>query len=219
MPNVVTIGKRLIPLDQIAFVEPFDPTRNPNFKPSKEFKTRLVLLNREIVLAEEKPRAFADSHGMRFLEEDQVGINPTIGFRIETFEATEDFKPEKPFQSRLKWRDSAGMEQSKLLLAKPESLVEIVGVKTTLPPGDRLVGVAFHAATARRRQPIHKDVQRVAPHGAKSRRRMRTQRILRRVMSPLRRSSELSGHDAISPSILRANSQSSRLAMYSSPQT
>ena len=26
MPNVVTIGKRLIPLDQIAFVEPFDPT-------------------------------------------------------------------------------------------------------------------------------------------------------------------------------------------------
>ena len=31
MPNVVTIGKRLIPLDQIAFVEPFGPTRNPNF--------------------------------------------------------------------------------------------------------------------------------------------------------------------------------------------
>ena len=134
MPNVVTIGKRLIPLDQIAFVEPFDPTRNPSFKPSKEFKTRLVLLNREIVLAEEKPRAFAESHGMRFLEDDQVGINPTIDFRIETFEATKDFKPEKPFQSRLKWRDAAGKEQSKLLLAKPESLVEIVGVKTTLAP-------------------------------------------------------------------------------------
>ena len=143
MPNVVTIGKRVIPLDQIAFVEPFDPTRNPNFKPSKEFKTRLVLLNREIVLAEENPRAFAESHGMRFLEEDQVGINPTIGFRIETFEATKDFKPEKPFQSRLKWRDEVGKEQSKLLLAKPESLVEIVGVKTTLAPRRRSPGQHF----------------------------------------------------------------------------
>ena len=134
MPDVVTVGKRLIALDQIALVERFDPAKNPNFKPSKEFKARLVLLNREIVLTEEEPRAFAEARGMRFLEEDQVGINPRISFRIETFEPTEDFKPEKPFQSRLKWRDVAGKEQSKLLLAEPESLIEIIGVKTTSAP-------------------------------------------------------------------------------------
>jgi hypothetical protein len=102
MPDVITIGKRLIAIDQIAFVEPFDPSRNPNFKPSKEFKSRLVLLNRDIVLTEEEPRAFAQARGLRFLDEDNVGINPAIPFRVETFEPTLDFKPEKPFQARLK---------------------------------------------------------------------------------------------------------------------
>jgi len=133
MPDVITIGKHLIAIDQIAFVEPFDPSRNPNFKPSKEFKSRLVLLNRDIVLTEEEPRAFAQARGLRFLDEDNVGINPAIPFRVETFEPTSDFKPEKPFQARLKWRDASGKEQSKLLLTKPEALIEIIRGKTNSP--------------------------------------------------------------------------------------
>jgi hypothetical protein len=32
MQNVVTVGNRLLPLEQIAFVEPFDPNSNPDFK-------------------------------------------------------------------------------------------------------------------------------------------------------------------------------------------
>lgn len=34
--KVLTIGKRLVPLEQVACVEPFDPAANPEFKPEKE---------------------------------------------------------------------------------------------------------------------------------------------------------------------------------------
>lgn len=57
--KVITIGKRLVPSEQIAFVEVFDPSSNPEFKPEKEFKGRVVLLNREIVLTEQTPEQFA----------------------------------------------------------------------------------------------------------------------------------------------------------------
>lgn len=46
MANVITLGKRLLPVEQIALVEPFAPSSNPNFKPEKEFKARIVLLSR-----------------------------------------------------------------------------------------------------------------------------------------------------------------------------
>jgi hypothetical protein len=32
--TILTIGKRLISLEQIAYVEPFDPAANPEFKPA-----------------------------------------------------------------------------------------------------------------------------------------------------------------------------------------
>jgi hypothetical protein len=54
--KVITIGKRLVPAEQVAFVEPFDPSSNPEFKPEKDFKGRVVLLNREIVLTEQTRR-------------------------------------------------------------------------------------------------------------------------------------------------------------------
>ena len=57
------------------------------------------------------------------LAEDNVAINPTIAFRVETFEPTENFKPEKGYRSRIKWRDPDGNEQSKLLVMEPEILV------------------------------------------------------------------------------------------------
>jgi hypothetical protein len=110
--KVITIGKRLVPAEQVAFVEVFDPASNTEFKPEKDFKGRVVLLNREIVLTEQTPQEFAAEHGLHLFAEDSVAVNRTIRFKIETFEPTESFKPSKPYRTRLKWNDLAGEEQS-----------------------------------------------------------------------------------------------------------
>ncbi|WP_426424142.1 hypothetical protein [Bradyrhizobium genosp. A] len=133
--KVLTIGKRLVPLDQVAFVEPFDPASNPEFKPEKDFKSRLILLNRDIVLTEQLPEEFATEHGLHFLAEDSVAVNQAIVFRVETFEPTEGFNPTKPYKTRLKWRDLAGNEQSKLLVTEPETVIsEILKSKVETRP-------------------------------------------------------------------------------------
>src|ERR1700755_1963805 len=118
--KVITIGKRLIPAEQIAFVEPFDPTANPDFRPEKDFKGRIVLLNRDAVLTEETRSAFAEAHELHLFEEDDVAVNRAIAFKIETFEPTESFNPTKPYKTRLKWSDATGADQSKLLVTAPE---------------------------------------------------------------------------------------------------
>ncbi|QOZ44774.1 hypothetical protein XH89_15795 [Bradyrhizobium sp. CCBAU 53340] len=60
--------------------------------------------------------AFAGEHGLHLFTEDTVAVNQAIVFRVEVFESTADFKPAKPYKTRLKWRDLVGGEQSKLLL-------------------------------------------------------------------------------------------------------
>jgi hypothetical protein len=89
------------------------------------FKARVILLNRDTVLAETSPPEFAETHGFRVLADDNVATNPALTFRVETFEPTETFKPAKPYLTRLKWRDPDGNEQSKLLLTKPETVIAI----------------------------------------------------------------------------------------------
>jgi hypothetical protein len=132
--KVITIGKRLVPAEQVAFVEPFDPSSNPEFKPEKDFKGRVVLLNREIVLTEQTPLAFAAEHELHLFTEDGVAVNRAILFKIEVFEPTESFTPKKPYQTRLKWSDLAGGEQSKLLVTAPETVIaEIVQAKLEMP--------------------------------------------------------------------------------------
>lgn len=126
MENVITLGKRLLPVEQIALVEPFDPTSNPDFKPEKEFKARVVLLNRDTVLTETTAQEFATAQGFRMLTEDNVAANPAIAFSVESFEPSESFRPTKPYLTRLKWRDPEGNEQSKLLLTKPETVLALV---------------------------------------------------------------------------------------------
>lgn len=121
--NIITIGRRLVPAEQIAFVEPFDPASNPQFKPEKEFKARLVLLNRDTILLEISPQDFSEAHGFHLLAEDTIAVNPSIAFRVETFTPTEKFKPEKGYRARIKWRDLDGNEQSKLLVMEPETVV------------------------------------------------------------------------------------------------
>jgi hypothetical protein len=121
--QVVTLGKKLIPLEQIAFIEAFDPASNPEFKTEREFKGRVVLLNRDTALTEMTPAAFAEEHNLRLLADDNVAVGQAIAFRVETFTPTEAFRPSKAFLTRLKWRDQDGNEQSKLLLTAPETVV------------------------------------------------------------------------------------------------
>ncbi|MHB0790073.1 hypothetical protein [Bradyrhizobium sp. 5.13L] len=131
--KVITVGKKLVAIQQVAFVEPFDPAANPEFKPEKDYKGRIVMLNRDIVLTEQTPEMFAVEHGLHLFANDSVAVDRAIAFRVETFEPTERFNPAKPYKTRLKWRDLAGGEQSKLLLTTPETVIaELLGVKEEL---------------------------------------------------------------------------------------
>jgi hypothetical protein len=125
MQTIVTLGRRLIPIEQIALVEPFDPAANPEFKPEKAFKGRVVLVNRDSVLTGDTPQTFAQAHGFRMLSDDAVATNPMIRFQIETFAPTDTFNPSRPYATRLKWRDQDGNEQSKLLVSKPETVIAV----------------------------------------------------------------------------------------------
>jgi len=97
MENVVTVGNRFIPLEQIALVEPFDPAAQTDFKVEKPYKGRIVLLNRESVLTESLPQEFAAAHGFRMLPADDIAFNPAVAFKVEKFVPTEDFKPDKAY--------------------------------------------------------------------------------------------------------------------------
>jgi hypothetical protein len=110
--KVITIGKRLVPAEHIAFVEPFDPSANPEFKPEKDYKARVVLLDRDIVLTEQTAQEFAAAHELHLFAEDGVAVSRAIVFKIEMFEPSENFNPSKPYKTRLKWADLAGSEQS-----------------------------------------------------------------------------------------------------------
>jgi hypothetical protein len=132
--KVITIGKRLVPAEHIAFVEPFDPSANPEFKPEKDYKGRVVLLDHDVVLTEQTAEEFATAHELHLFVEDRVAVNRTIVFKIEMFEPTENFKPSKPYKTRLKWVDLAGAEQSKLLVTAPQTVIaEMLNAKVELP--------------------------------------------------------------------------------------
>ncbi|MCP1839111.1 hypothetical protein ACVIHI_007975 [Bradyrhizobium sp. USDA 4524] len=125
MQNVIRIAKHLIPIEQIALFEPFVPPTNP-LRSEREFKARVVLLDRNSVLSEETPEQLAADHGFRFLVGDRSATNPTISFRVETFVPVENFTPTKPYTSRLAWTDNEGNIQSKLMLTPPEELLAAV---------------------------------------------------------------------------------------------
>lgn len=125
MTNMFMIGKRLVPAEQVAFVEPYDPTANPRFQTAREFQSRIVMVDRNSILTEQTVEAFANEHGFRMLPEDCVATNPGIHFRVETFTPAEGFTPRKPYVTRLLWRDLDGNDQSKLLLTRPEMALAI----------------------------------------------------------------------------------------------
>ena len=104
MQNILTIGQEYVPIEQIAYIEPFEPPANGQFRPDKPYKGRVVLLSRETVLTEETPKDFAEANEFRFLPEDNVATNPLISFRVRSFAPTDGYNPGKPFQTRLMWR-------------------------------------------------------------------------------------------------------------------
>jgi hypothetical protein len=50
MPNIITVGEEYVPVEQIAYIERFEPPANGQFKSDKPRRGRVVLLNRESVL-------------------------------------------------------------------------------------------------------------------------------------------------------------------------
>lgn len=125
MANSITVGKRLILAEHIAFVEPYDPAANREFQTSRDYKGRLVMVNRESVLTEETPQAFAEANGFRMLQLDRLATNPAVHFRVESFAPGEGFSPDKPYATRLLWRDLDGKDQSRLLLSAPETVLAV----------------------------------------------------------------------------------------------
>jgi hypothetical protein len=124
---IYEIGKLFIPSEQVAYVEPFDPSSsNPEFKPEKDFKPRIVLINRDTVLAGIPMEEFVEKHGFKLLAEDQLALNVgPVNFRVEAFAPSEDFNPVKPYRSRLRWRALDNTEHSKLLLIEPALLAAL----------------------------------------------------------------------------------------------
>jgi hypothetical protein len=125
MFNVVRLSKRLVPVEHIALFEPFVPPTDPPLRTSREFKGRVVLLDRVSVLSEQTPEELSELYGFRFVKGDRVGTNPSIPYRVETFTPAENFRPTKEYLSRLVWNDREGNTQSKLMLSSPEELIAV----------------------------------------------------------------------------------------------
>jgi len=147
MLNPITVGKRLIPLEQVAFVERYEPRETGGIQSSRTFHSRLVLTNRDSTLLEETPQQFANQYGFRFIEADDLCINRLVYYAVETFSSDEDFSPSKAYLTRLRWKDN-GAEHSKLLVTPPEAVLAAItenSPKQELPPQ--------RAKTQRRRSP------------------------------------------------------------------
>lgn len=154
MSNTLMIGKRLVPIEHVALVEPFDPAARSKLQTDRVFQTRVVLVDRESLLTEEAPDAFADKHGFRALSEDGIATNPAVHFGVEGFEPAEGFKPSKPYQCRLLWRDQEGRVQSKLLLASPERvLAAVVRGEVALPAATNPPEVSVRGGRGRKSSP------------------------------------------------------------------
>ena len=153
MKNVISIGRRLIAIDQIAFVEPFDPASATGIETSRKFEARLNLLHRDSCLAETTVEAFAAEHKFRVLEGDRIALNPAVDYRVEKFEPTNDFTPEKQFMTRVLWRDHRGNDHSKLLLTAPETVLAVTVAGIAEPGPQAGIGEQPERTERRRTSP------------------------------------------------------------------
>ncbi|MCC8978878.1 hypothetical protein [Bradyrhizobium acaciae] len=154
MSKTVEIGRRVVPVEQIALIEMFDPEAQKNMQSTRPFKTRIVMVGRDSILSERDVPSLSDELGFRHLPNDGVATNPTIRFTVERFEPSADFQPAKPFVSRLMWKDGDGNTQSKLMLSEVEDLVATT-VRGEVPSvdGPGKGGRSSSAPRPRRRRP------------------------------------------------------------------
>lgn len=145
---IFEIGKLFIPSDQVAYVEPFDPSsNNPEFKPGKGFRARMVLVNCESVLVAATMEEFVEKDGFKLLAEDQLALNVgSVSFRVEAFAPSENFNSGKPYRSRLRWRALDKIAHSKLLLMDSSLLAELVACRPSVHVAPQIRGCPSKAA-------------------------------------------------------------------------
>ena len=73
MSSFLMIGRRLIPREQVALVEAFVPDASPNLQTTRDFRSRVVMINRDSILTELTPEGFAKEHGFRLLADEMRG--------------------------------------------------------------------------------------------------------------------------------------------------
>ncbi len=125
MTDTIHIGKRFVPLEHIVLLEPFDPSTQSRIQSERPFQTRIVLIDRDSVLSEEPLAKLAERHAFRILADDGIAVSPMVHFTVEAFEQKEGFTPNKPYKSRLLWRNPSQAFESKLLLTDPEALLAV----------------------------------------------------------------------------------------------
>ena len=76
MSTTVTVGKRLIPIEHIALIEPFDAAAQSKLQTDRPFQARIVLIDRESVLTEEALAAFAEKHAFSGVERGRYRDQP-----------------------------------------------------------------------------------------------------------------------------------------------
>jgi hypothetical protein len=103
--NIIIIEREHVPVEQIAYIEPFETPANGQFKPEKAYKGRVVLINRETVLTEDTPQAFAEANEFRLLPEDNVAT-VTSGAKLTEKQRFEFAEVWCPGECRFRWRFS-----------------------------------------------------------------------------------------------------------------
>jgi hypothetical protein len=149
------VGKRILPIEHVALIEPYVETPETPIRTTREFKSRIVLLNRDSVLSETAPGELAEVYAFRMLPTDSVATNPSIHFGVEEFTPADDFKPSKDFLTRLSWTDLDGNSQSKLLLTEPETTLAIA-VRGDQPSEDQERPEPLAARPKRKRAPARR---------------------------------------------------------------
>jgi hypothetical protein len=150
--RIIQLGRDLIPLGDVVWVEPGDPTKQrEDFKSDKPYRSRVILISKnETHLCELLPEDFINRDNFRFLVVEQIAINPAISFRVETY-VPSGLQTAKEFKTRLKWRDTDGEWQSKLLQSDPEIVAATVlrtanrRPKTTRPMSRKRLAIVTNA--------------------------------------------------------------------------
>jgi hypothetical protein len=125
------------------------------------------------------PHQFAKALGFRMLSADNVAVNPdpVIDFRVETFERSDNFNPDKPFLTHLRSRGPDGTDLNRLLLTEPQSALAVVLRRETESAPDPKNSPA---PPARVRKPRRRDA---APQQWKLARSLPKSHLVRRLTS------------------------------------